>query len=284
MTTITTAMTNTHEAIKALQAGQLDKANEYASAALAFEADQIDMRSRVLAAAISMVEIEADAKALMNMAVYNDMVDFVAEVEAQQPKERCLIEMHIEKFGNTNEEYEVNQKLRQILEAVAAYKKAPAIDKMIRSLLDQHDTPIIRMAVWGISDFFNRRGRKGEAEYYLGRSSKGLTSEKYMANSVCQRYFNSAIEAALQGRFKLAHNTARSEDIDIIDCSAVYRLACHWIEKQEEDYKTDITHRAYEARKNKRNMTIAQQKDFIKQKSDEMRQFLYGDYREHESN
>ena len=282
MTTMTAGKTNTYEAIIALQAGQLDKASEYASAVLA--PDDSDMRSRVLAAAILMVETEADAKALMNMAVYNDMVDFVAEVEAQQPSGRDLIEMHIEKFGNTNREYEVDRGIRQILEAVAAYKKAPAIDKMIRSLLDQHDTPITRMAVWGISDFFNRRGRKSEAEYYLRRSSKGLTSKAYMANRVCRRYFNSAIEAALRGRFKLAQYKAHSDDIDITECSVVYRLAYHWIGKQEEDYETDIVYRTTKARKNKRKMTIAQQKDLIKQKCDEMRQFLYGAYSEYESN
>ena len=150
MTTMTAGKTNTYEAIKALQAGQLDKANEYASAALALEADQIDIRSRVLAAAILMVEIEADAKALMNMAVYNDMVDFVAEVEAQQPKGKCLIEAHIKGEALTRKIKILDENIKAIALKIESVNrmtpKAKAdIAETIYDMIDDHDSSVTRL-------------------------------------------------------------------------------------------------------------------------------------------
>ena len=150
MTTMTAGKTNTYEAIMALQAGQLDKANECASAALAFEADQIDIRSRVLAAAILMTETEADAKLLMDMAVYNDMMDFVAEVEAQQPKGKCLIEAHIEDEALTRKIKILDENIKAIALKIESVNrmtpKAKAdIAETIYDMIDDHDSSVTRL-------------------------------------------------------------------------------------------------------------------------------------------
>ena len=81
MTTMTAGKTNTYEAIKALQAGDIRTALHYANEALALEADQIDMNTRVLAAAISMVKTKADAETLKTMAVCNDMEAHIVAVD-----------------------------------------------------------------------------------------------------------------------------------------------------------------------------------------------------------
>lgn len=148
MTTITTVMTNTYEAIKALQAGQLDKANECAKIVLA--PDDSDMRSRVLAAAILMAETEEDAKLLMDMAVYNDMVDFVAEVEAQQPKGKCLIEAHIEDEALTRKIKILDENIKAIALKIESVNrmtpKAKAdIAETIYDMIDDHDSSVTRL-------------------------------------------------------------------------------------------------------------------------------------------
>ena len=79
--TMTAAMINMYEAIKALQAGNLEEANEYVEVVLA--PDDSDMRSRVMAAAILMIETEEDVATLKVMSIYNDMEVFVAQYEEE---------------------------------------------------------------------------------------------------------------------------------------------------------------------------------------------------------
>lgn len=169
--TMTAAMINIYEAIKALQAGKLEEANEYVKTVLA--PDDSDMRSRVLAAAILMIESEEDVATLKAMAIYNDMEVFVAQHEEQitaasptrLPETSSAVEDVSDEMLEGVKEGISNMLIA--LDAKMTKKQKKLIADMGCDLIERYDSPYTRAVVASAFDKVsnNMAVRQGFARY-----------------------------------------------------------------------------------------------------------------------